>query len=676
MFFQYGLNKKLIMRLISLVVFLFLCQNIFAQSGCSDCVNCSSISEWSSSVAYTTSGLKVKYNGVAYTSNWYTINQQPGQSQAWSINGVCNGSQVDGSCGGIAPWNVNVLYNPNSTLGTHKVVRNCKIYVAQWYSFNQDPLTNSGIYQVWKLLGDCPSNNNNTSITFTPSAQLCLSALPLTLSAIPSGGVFSGTGVSGNQFNPTSSGLYSVNYTYTPPPNGCVNSSSQTVSRSILVKAPNTTPITISTPSDVCTANLPLTLVASPSGGTFTGNNVNSNGQLLNQGQTTSLIQYTLPASISCGGIATGTKSIKLNSPFTGVPAINFPDIICKDALPIVLSAIPQGGVFYLNNNVITQIPSVVSGDYAINYNLPLSATVCGAQAQISKQLTVRDRQSFSIQIAGATTICLGSSAIVNLSSNLVLNSNQANLTWYKNNLLIPNQTGMSLTISDLVSGDKIKAKSSLISTPECTTNNLAESNELSFTVLPLIVPTISISALPKLPVVDGTNVTFSSTLTPSKSYFSTQWLKSAAITTTSTSNFTTPINVGDFVQAKLTVPSNNDCITPGTYSSEILSNRSMPSYYWLKEQLDGTYQNTANNELLLYYNEEYLTGNLKFEIIDESNIVIATENQITVQKNIGANYSKISLGTISNLVINKTYTLQVLTEKNRKLMLRFKYLG
>jgi uncharacterized repeat protein (TIGR01451 family) len=66
-------------------------------------------------------------------------------------------------------------------------------------------------------------------IDFAPVDSVCIGNLPLTLtaSATPAGGtgVFSGDGVTGNEFNPSKPGIYTVIYTYTAP-NGCVDSAS------------------------------------------------------------------------------------------------------------------------------------------------------------------------------------------------------------------------------------------------------------------------------------------------------------------------------------------------------------------------------------------------------------------------------------------------------------------
>lgn len=79
-------------------------------------------------------------------------------------------------------------------------------------------------------------NNNTINVTvypldpvsLTPSSYTaCLTIFgggPVTLTGTPSGGVYSGSNVSGNSLNPTALGVFNPVYTYTNPTTGCVNS--------------------------------------------------------------------------------------------------------------------------------------------------------------------------------------------------------------------------------------------------------------------------------------------------------------------------------------------------------------------------------------------------------------------------------------------------------------------
>ena len=75
--------------------------------------------------------------------------------------------------------------------------------------------------------------NSLPTVSFTGlAASYCTTIAAITLTGSPSGGTFSGTGISGNTFSPATAGAggpYTITYTYTNG-NGCTNSSTQQVS--------------------------------------------------------------------------------------------------------------------------------------------------------------------------------------------------------------------------------------------------------------------------------------------------------------------------------------------------------------------------------------------------------------------------------------------------------------
>jgi hypothetical protein len=89
----------------------------------------------------------------------------------------------------------------------------------------------------------------NVSIGSLPTS-LCSNGNPITLSGTPSGGVFSGNGVSGNQFNPSMStvGTQYINYEYTDN-NGCsdIDSASTIITQVHTVVVGNDTTISYNT---------------------------------------------------------------------------------------------------------------------------------------------------------------------------------------------------------------------------------------------------------------------------------------------------------------------------------------------------------------------------------------------------------------------------------------------
>lgn len=68
-------------------------------------------------------------------------------------------------------------------------------------------------------------------ITFGELPSSCINSLPDTLVALPEGGTFSGTGVTGNIFDPVAAGqgTFDITYSYTDPNTGCFNSAMQQI---------------------------------------------------------------------------------------------------------------------------------------------------------------------------------------------------------------------------------------------------------------------------------------------------------------------------------------------------------------------------------------------------------------------------------------------------------------
>ncbi|MDF2437823.1 MAG: hypothetical protein K0Q95_2199 [Bacteroidota bacterium] len=130
--------------------------------------------------------------------------------------------------------------------------------------------------------GNGCKNFDIDSITVYPQPNVTLSSFPdkcanasaFSLSGgFPSGGTYSGTGVSSNVFNPATSGVgtFPVSYTYTNG-NGCSNSTSKPLTVNSLPA------ITFNAFANVCQGTSTVALNgALPSGGTYSGNGVFSN---------------------------------------------------------------------------------------------------------------------------------------------------------------------------------------------------------------------------------------------------------------------------------------------------------------------------------------------------------------------------------------------------------------
>ncbi|MFK7786869.1 MAG: T9SS type A sorting domain-containing protein [Crocinitomicaceae bacterium] len=111
------------------------------------------------------------------------------------------------------------------------------------------------------------------TVTQSSFVDLCSNGNPINLvGGSPAGGNYTGTGVSGGMFDPSvaGAGSTSVTYTYTDV-NGCQGSATETI---VVNQAPT---VTFDPIPQLCDYNPDYTLVATPSGGTFSGPGVTGN---------------------------------------------------------------------------------------------------------------------------------------------------------------------------------------------------------------------------------------------------------------------------------------------------------------------------------------------------------------------------------------------------------------
>ncbi|MCO5259220.1 MAG: M43 family zinc metalloprotease [Crocinitomicaceae bacterium] len=136
--------------------------------------------------------------------------------------------------------------------------------------------SNDGAKTISLSINSGASSANN-SITVKPLPTVTLGSLPtvcqnassITLNqGSPAGGTYSGSGVSGTTFNPSTagSGTKTITYTYTNPTTGCSNSATN----QIIVNALPT--VALASLPTVCIYHNPITLTqGSPAGGTYSG---------------------------------------------------------------------------------------------------------------------------------------------------------------------------------------------------------------------------------------------------------------------------------------------------------------------------------------------------------------------------------------------------------------------
>jgi chitodextrinase len=116
---------------------------------------------WSASQVYT-SGNQASLNGVNYTANFWTQNNNPstsngpaGSGQPWTSNGTCSGSGGGGGGGGTCAtvWSSTQVYTGGMQAGLNGIN-----YQANFWNQNTNPSTNNGPAgsgAPWTNIGSC-----------------------------------------------------------------------------------------------------------------------------------------------------------------------------------------------------------------------------------------------------------------------------------------------------------------------------------------------------------------------------------------------------------------------------------------------------------------------------------------------------------------------------------------
>jgi len=226
--------------------------------------------------------------------------------------------------------------------------------------------------------------------SITPTGPFCANDASVTLSAVDAGGTWSGIGVSGSTFNPTTagSGNHIITYTIT---GACGAMDTETIAVSAAFNA------SISPTSSLCTGDAALNLTAVDIGGTWSGTGITSasNGTFdpAVAGIGTHTITYTIGGT--CGDF--DTEIITVTSTLDAT--ISATSNMCESAAPINMVAATAGGTWSSTcsscidaNGVFT--PSVAGcGTYTVTYSLSgaCSSTdtesvvvLCDADATIS----------------------------------------------------------------------------------------------------------------------------------------------------------------------------------------------------------------------------------------------------------------------------------------------------
>lgn len=223
--------------------------------------------------------------------------------------------------------------------------------------------------------------NTNPTVTFTPVGNVCDNASPVTLTASPAGGTFSGsTGVSGSTFDPSglTPGSITLTYNYTDA-NGCMGSATSTFT---LNAAPTAT---LAAFADVCLQDPSFGLTGGlPAGGTYSGPGVSGgNFNPATAGVGSQTITYTVTSN-GCSGVTSQDITVEdcagieemVNFGLEVYPNPASSVVVIKTGKDVTFSMISEDGkIVYpasslsMNTETQLEVSHLAKGIYFLHFN-------------------------------------------------------------------------------------------------------------------------------------------------------------------------------------------------------------------------------------------------------------------------------------------------------------------
>ena len=208
----------------------------------------------------------------------------------------------------------------------------------------------------------------------------CVTASPLSLSGLPAGGTWSGSGVSGSMFTPSVAGAGTiwVYYSYTDE-NGCSSVDSTEI---VVNEIPRLDPGTY---GPLCVSASPVFLQGTPAGGTWSGTGVSgSTFDPSVAGVGTHAVNYSVTIT---GGCVTDTTIEIEVKPLPNLDLGTY-EPLCEEDEIITLSATPTGGTWSgTGTNGSTFNPTLAGlGVHVLTYHYT-DAFGCSAVQEVSIQV-------------------------------------------------------------------------------------------------------------------------------------------------------------------------------------------------------------------------------------------------------------------------------------------------
>jgi hypothetical protein len=210
-----------------------------------------------------------------------------------------------------------------------------------------------------------------------------------------------------------------------------------------------------------------------------------------------------------------------------------------------------------VNNDVV---------DVVMTSNATCLTTPTANSNQLTMTVTPTVTPSVSISANPGTTICTGTS--VTFTATPTNGGASPSYQWRKNGVNVGSNSNQ-YTDAGLVNNDVVDVV--MTSNATCLTTPTATSNQLTITITPSLVPSVSISANPGTTICTGTSVTFTATPTNGGATPSYQWRKNG-VNVGSNSNQYTDVGLVDSDVIDVVMTTSETCVTTTTANSNQLT--------------------------------------------------------------------------------------------------------
>jgi hypothetical protein len=209
-------------------------------------------------------------------------------------------------------------------------------------------------------------------VNISTPPSFCVNGTAQALSATPTGGTWTGTGMAGSNFDPAAvsgAGTYDVVYAFTDQSSNCSNTDTASIVVNALPDA------SFTAPGALCSNGQSVTLTPVVTGGTFSGSGVSSGGVFdpSASGAGTFPVSYQVTDGNNCSNSASQNLVVNAAPTVTIQPASG---ALCENGTSVSLNATPSGGTWTGTGIVGNQFfdPSLTGvGTFDVVYALTLN---------------------------------------------------------------------------------------------------------------------------------------------------------------------------------------------------------------------------------------------------------------------------------------------------------------